>query len=84
MGSVSYRDPAANLAFTSKPTSLVISGNHAQIRGSAKTGRRSQVSFTIDATDNGDPGTPNDVFSINMSNGYSAGSNLTGGNLRIH
>jgi hypothetical protein len=60
---------------------LSFNGNQAQFTGTAKGGKRS-LSFTVNVTDNGDPGTL-DTFSIQISNGYSASGNLTSGNISI-
>ena len=84
IGSFSYSDPASNLSFTSsKVTSLSINGNQAHFTGTAKLSKKSTVSFTVDVTDNGTPGTF-DTFSIQLSNGYSAGGTLTSGDIEIH
>jgi hypothetical protein len=82
VGSFSYSDPAAPLSFSSmRVTSLTFNGNQAHITGSGKIGR-TRVTFTLDVTDNGDPGT-NDFFSVHFSNGYSASGYLTSGNIQI-
>jgi hypothetical protein len=84
IGSFSYSDPASNLSFAaSKITSLSINGNQAHFTGTAKLGRKSTVSFAVDVTDNGFPGT-NDFFSIHLSNGYSAGGNVVSGDISIN
>lgn len=82
-GSFSYSDPSAPLSFsTGKFTNLVITGNQAQFSGTAKMGKKNKISFTVNVTDNGDPGTA-DFFSISVSNGYSAAGNLTSGNIQL-
>ena len=82
-GNFTYSDPAAPLSFSAaKLSSLVITGNHAQFSGKAKLGKKSKITFTVDVTDNGDPGTL-DTFSISVSTGYSAGGNLNSGNIQI-
>ena len=85
-GNLSYSDPAANLSFsTNKLSNLVISGNHVTFSGTAKIGRRQTISFTVNLTDNGTPGTA-DTFSINVTGAasYSAGGTLTSGNIQLH
>ena len=83
IGSFSYDDPATPISFRAlKITSLSFSGNQAHFTGTAKIGKK-KVTFTVDVTDNGDPGT-NDFFSLNVSNGYSASGFLTSGNITIH
>ena len=82
VGSFSYSDPAAGLNInTTKFTSLFISGNHAQISGTAKMGKHGKISFTVNVYDNGPSG---DQFFINTSSGYSRGGPLTSGNILIH
>jgi hypothetical protein len=82
-GSFSYSDSSAGLTFsTSKFSSLTITGNHAQFSGAARMGKKQKFTFTVDVTDNGDPGT-NDTFSISVSTGYSAAGNLTSGNIKF-
>jgi hypothetical protein len=88
-GSFSYSDPAAPLAFSAKKITVVtFTGNHASFGGTAKipktsVARAQNVTFTVNVVDNGVPGT-SDTFSISVSNGYSAGGNLTSGDILIH
>jgi hypothetical protein len=42
-----------------------------------------QRGFTADVIDNGYPGN-NDLFSIHLSNGYSASGNVVTGDLSVH
>ncbi len=82
-GSFSYSDSSVPLSFsTTKFSNLVITGNHATFSGTAKAGKKKNISFTVDVTDNGDPGT-NDTFSISVSTGYSAAGNLMSGNIKF-
>jgi hypothetical protein len=57
-------------------------GNQAHIAGTGKAGKKN-VSFTVDVTDNGYPGT-NDFFSIHLSNGYSASGTVVSGDISIN
>ena len=83
IGNVAFEDPAVPFSFRSmKVTVLTFNGNQAHLAGSGKIGKM-KVSFTVDVTDNGQPGT-NDFFSIHFSNGYSASGFLTSGNISIH
>ena len=83
IGGIAYDDPASGLSFRStKVTTLTFNGNQAHIGGSGKVGKTS-VSFTVDAIDNGSPGT-NDFFSIHLSTGYSASGNVEAGDITIH
>jgi hypothetical protein len=40
--------------------------------------------FDVTVCDNGEPGKDVDTFTISMSDGYSAGGTLRGGNIQIH
>jgi hypothetical protein len=83
MGTVSYNDPASSIFFdSSKITGLSFNGNQAHLTGIASHTKKKTVTFTIDATDNGTPGTL-DTFSIQLSTGYSASGNLTSGDITI-
>jgi hypothetical protein len=82
VGSFSYSDPATPISFSAmKITSLTFTGNQAHFSGTAKIGK-TKVTFTVDVTDNGDPGT-NDFFSLHVSNGYSASGFLSSGNISV-
>jgi hypothetical protein len=54
-----------------------LNGNQAHVASGGKMGK-TKVTFTVDVTDNGEAGN-DDAFSINLSNGYSAGGNLLRG-----
>jgi len=83
IGNVMFDDPATPLSFHStKVTTLTFNGNQAHIAGRGKA-NGANVSFTVDAIDNGYPGT-NDYFSIHLSNGYSASGNPVTGDITIH
>ena len=64
-------------------TSVTLSGNCAQITGTATVNGTGSVGFQVQVCDNGEPGT-NDTFSITMSDGYIAAGTLRGGNIQIH
>lgn len=64
-------------------TSVTVSGNCAQILGTATVNGSGAFGFQVQVCDNGEPGTT-DTFSINMSDGYFAGGTLRGGNIQIH
>jgi hypothetical protein len=53
------------------------------ITGTAQVNGVSGFTYGVDVADNGEPGT-NDTFSITLSNGYSAGGTLGGGNIQLH
>jgi hypothetical protein len=58
------------------PTSRRIEGT-ADIDGAPGT-------YTVDVADNGEPGRGVDTFTITLSNGYTAGGPLAGGNIQLH
>ena len=64
-------------------TSVTVSGNCAQILGTATVNGSGAFNFQVLVCDNGEPGN-NDTFSISMSDGYFAGGTLRGGNIQIH
>jgi len=85
-------NPQGNFAYTDTPMhfslsnvilgTLTITGNQAHLTGTASTGPNQPVNFTVDVTDNGTPGT-RDMFSISLSNNYSAKSNVITGNVTV-
>jgi hypothetical protein len=84
-GQAEYTDHGvAGFTFKSTAvTSAVCSGTHVTLRG---TGYASgtPVTFRIDVTDNGEPGSA-DTYRIRLSNGYDSGDRtLTGGNVQAH
>jgi hypothetical protein len=80
---LNYSDPSCPVSFsTTKISPLTIMGNHASFTGTAKAGRRSTISFTVQVDENG-PGSM-DHFSITLSNGCSRSGNLTSGNIAFH
>ncbi len=40
--------------------------------------------YTVEVADNGEPGRATDTLSISLSNGYTAGGTLQGGNIQLH
>jgi len=64
-------------------TSVTVSGNCAQILGTATVNSAGAYDFQVRVCDNGEPG-DNDTFSISMSDGYTAFGTLRGGNIQIH
>jgi hypothetical protein len=84
-GHLTYIDHGANLkvkgtgvtAYTvTGPTSRQILGT-CEINGAPGT-------YKVDVEDNGEPGRGTDVFTITLSNGYTAGGTLAGGNIQLH
>jgi hypothetical protein len=62
---------------------VILSSNTREIDGTAEVNGVDGFTYTVVVTDNGEPGT-NDSFSIQLSNGYSAGGKLGGGNIKLH
>jgi hypothetical protein len=54
-----------------------------QIDGLAKINGEGSFAYTVVVVDNGEPGI-NDIFSIVLSNGYTASGTLNGGNIQLH
>jgi hypothetical protein len=82
-GYFTYNDPNSGVSFNATNiTVLTFSGNSAHIAGNIGRGRKT-TSFTLDVTDNGFPGT-NDLFSLHLSNGYSASGNVVSGDISIN
>lgn len=85
-GNLTYQDHGT-LSRTVKSisiTSVVVSGNCAQILGTATVNGSGSFGFQVNVCDNGEPGKDSDTFSINMSDGYMAAGTLRGGNIQIH
>ena len=84
-GHLTYHDHAMNRSIKSTAiTSVVVSGNCADIRGTAKVNNTGSFTFEVNVCDNGEPGKDSDTFSIFMSDGYTNSGTLGGGNIQIH
>jgi len=68
---------------TSVTSYVILSTNTRQIDGTAQVNGQDGFTYKVVVKDNGEPGT-DDSFSIQLSNGYSAGGKLGGGNIKIH
>jgi hypothetical protein len=64
-------------------TAYAGSGNTRHIEGTATVNGQSGFTYTVDVTDIGEPGR-DDIFSLRLSNGYTASGNLDGGNIQLH
>jgi hypothetical protein len=85
-GNLTYQDHGT-LGRTVKSiaiTTVVVTGNCAQILGTATVNGNGSFGFQVNVCDNGEPGKDSDTFSINMSDGYTAAGTLGGGNIQIH
>jgi hypothetical protein len=83
-GHLTYQDHSLNRTVQSTAiTSVVVTGNCAEILGTATVNGSGAFGFDVDVCDNGEPGNT-DTFSISMSDGYSNAGTLGGGNVQIH
>lgn len=84
-GQLNYVDHSSGMHVKSiDVTSYGGSGNTRTFSGDAMINGVSGYTFTVTATDNGDPGKGNDIFSLKLSNGYNASGVLAGGNIKLH
>ena len=84
-GQLNYMDHGTGMHVKSIDiTSYSGSGNTRTFSGDAQINGVSGYTFTVTATDNGNPGAGKDTFSIHLSNGYSASGVLAGGNIKLH
>src|SRR2546421_937804 len=85
-GNLTYQDHGvANRTIKSIAiTSVAVTGNCAQILGTATVNGNGSFGFQVSVCDNGEPGKDSDTFSIIMSDGYTASGKLRGGNIQIH
>jgi hypothetical protein len=86
-GHLTFLDKPANLLLKATAYSSVrVEGNRVTFSGTGSLQRgstTSTVTFTVIATDNGEPGVGNDAFSITLP-GYSASGVLSGGNIKVY
>jgi hypothetical protein len=86
-GQLEYTDhgPAQPLKLKSlSVTSAICDGPRATVRGTGTVDGSQAVSFRVDTTDNGEPGTA-DTYRVRLSNGYDSGEqSLVGGNVQTH
>ncbi|HXF49459.1 MAG TPA: choice-of-anchor P family protein [Verrucomicrobiae bacterium] len=61
----------------------VVDATTRRIRGTAEVNNQGGYTYEVEVSDNGEPGR-NDRFFIRLSNGYSAGGYLQGGNIQLH
>ena len=84
-GNVEYQDHDAGLNIKSSTiTAVVVTGTHARMFGKATVNGAGSFDFVVDVDDLGEPGAGVDKFQIQLSNGYSAGASLSGGNIQVH
>jgi hypothetical protein len=84
-GHLTYLDHGTGLkAKGTGVTAYAITGPTSRhIEGNAEVNGQSGFTYTVDVDDQGEPGR-SDTFAITLSNGYSAGGTLAGGNIQLH
>ncbi|MDD5542571.1 MAG: PPC domain-containing protein, partial [Acidobacteriia bacterium] len=84
-GHVQYQDKANNIDLVSTSMSFFQSSgaNCISFGGTARVNGSAGHLFTINACDNGEPGTGTDSFSISIDNSYSRSGTLTKGNIEF-
>ena len=84
-GNLTYQDHVQDRTVKSTTiTAVIVNDNCARILGTATVNGSGAFGFDVTVCDNGEPGKDVDTFTISMSDGYSAGGTLRGGNIQIH
>ena len=81
-----YIDHNTGMHMKAASISVYVTGDTPMTRhmeGDAEIDGVSGFTYSIDAADNGEPGR-SDTLRISLSNGYSAGGTLAGGNIQLH
>ena len=82
-GSLTFNDPAAGVSVArAKVRTFIFTGSSADLSGTVRLGDGSRVTYSVSVSDNSTDAS-SDTFSISLSNGYSAGGTLTGGDIQI-
>jgi len=82
-----YIDHNSGMQMKATSISVYAKGNTATTRhleGMAEINGVPGFTYSIDVADNGEPGQNTDSLKISLSNGYSAGGTLGGGNIQLH
>jgi hypothetical protein len=83
-GNLTYHDHVQNRTVKSTAiTAVIVNGSCARILGNATVNGAGSFGFDVFVCDNDEPG-DTDTFTIIMSDGYTAGGTLGGGNVQIH
>ena len=84
-GHLTYLDHGAKLKVkgTSITEYTAIGPTSRRIEGTAEVNGQPGFTFTVDVADNGEPG-DQDTFMLTLSDGYTAGGFLVGGNIQLH
>jgi lysophospholipase L1-like esterase/fibronectin type 3 domain-containing protein len=87
VGHLTYQDHGNGMKVQSTGITayqLGATANSRRIEGTAEVDGIAGFTFTVEVTDNGNPGKGNDVFTLSVSNGYQASGTLGGGNIQLH
>src|SRR2546425_11339480 len=82
-----YIDHNSGMHMKATSISVYAKGDTATTRhmeGNAEINGVPGFTYSIDVADNGEPGRNTDTLKISLSNGYSAGGPLDGGNIQLH
>jgi hypothetical protein len=82
-----YIDHNSGMQMKATSISVYAKGDTATTRhmeGNAEIDGVAGFTYSIDVADNGEPGRNTDSLKISLSNGYSAGGTLAGGNIQLH
>jgi len=82
-----YIDHYTGMHMKATSISVYAKGDTATTRhmeGNAEINGVPGFTYSIDVADNGEPGRNTDSLKISLSNGYSAGGTLAGGNIQLH
>ncbi|HEU5261533.1 MAG TPA: choice-of-anchor P family protein [Gemmatimonadales bacterium] len=84
-GHLTYIDHGANLKVkgTGVTDYMELGPTSRRIVGTAEINGQTASTYTVDVTDDGEPGR-NDTFLLELSNGYRASGALGGGNIQLH
>lgn len=84
-GNLTYQDHVQERTVKSTAiTAVIVNGNCARILGTATVNGVGPFGFDVTVCDNNEPGKDADTFTIIMSDAYTAGGTLGGGNVQIH
>lgn len=78
-----HRKNGVKVKSTSVTAYTILNALTRQIEGVANVNGKGSFTYKVIVTDNGEPGRQ-DIFSLELSNGYSASGVLEGGNIQLH
>jgi hypothetical protein len=84
-GHLTYQDHVEDRTVKSTAvTAVTVDGNCARVLGTATVNGTPGYGFDVTVCDNGEPGKDTDTFLLFMSDAYTRGGTLGGGNVQIH